>query len=224
MKYAQHTFLALFAFLLIGLTACAPEKDPDLINTMVAEADSVQTRLDAVGNAKQRLGNIMRAMQALTPAQRDSLQEKLSAYELKINDVLNAFRNTRLPESDSLASFRQTILNYESGLIKKSQAKEKLEIFVQSVGGIQEKVAALESKVAAVESELGNVLPIDSGTISARPQGTDPGVLAPGGSGATGTAPAAGSVPSPTSPTQLVPSPTAPTKTGGTLTTPDKKQ
>ena len=187
----------------------------------------MQARLDALGNTKQRLGNIMRAMQALTPAQRDSLQEKLSAYELKINDVLNAFRNTRLPESDSLASFRQTILNYESGLIKKGQAKEKLEIFVQSVGGIQEKVAALESKVAAVESELGSVLPIDSGTISARPQGTNPSVLAPGGSGATGTAPAAGGVPSgtsPTSPTQLVPSPTAPAKTGGTLIAPDKKQ
>ncbi len=223
MKYAQHTILSLFAFLLIGLTACAPEKDPDLINTMVAEADSVQTRLDAVGNAKQRIGNIMRAIQALNPAQRDSLQEKLSAYELKINDALNAFRNTRLPESDSLASFRQTIQDYESGLIKKSQAKEKLDMFVQSVGGIQEKVTALESKVAAVENELVNVLPIDSGTVLASPQGANPSAAA-GGSGATGSAPAGSGVPSGTSPTQLVPSPTAPTKTGGTLTTPDKKQ
>jgi hypothetical protein len=223
MKYAQHTLLALFAFLLLGLAACGPEKDPELINTMVTEADSVQARLDALGNAKQRLGSIMRAMQALTPAQRDSLQEKLSAYELKINDVLNAFRNTRLPESDSLASFRQTILNYENGLIKKSQAKEKLEIFVQSVGGIQDKVAALESKVAAVEGDLVNVLPIDSGMSSALPQGAYP-AAAPGGSGAAGTAPAASGASSGASPAQLAPPATAPAKTGGSLVAPDKKQ
>ena len=228
MKYAQQISFALFAFLLIGLTACGPEKDPELINTMEAEADSVQVQIDAVGNAKQRIGVIIIALQQLNPAQRDTLKEKLAAYDLKIQDVLNTFRNTPLPEADSLASFRQAIADYENGLLKKKQAKEKLDMFLQAVSSVKEKSATLNEKVASVESELSNVLPTDGGTPillspsavgGARPSASS-GALSTGGAASGSGVPTSGASPSSTSPSQTAPTSTSP----GTLTAPQKKQ
>jgi hypothetical protein len=234
MTYAPQTLVSLLAFLLIGLTACGPEKDPELINTMITEADSVQINLDAVGNAKQRIGGIMMTLQALNPTQRDTLKEKLAAFESKIQDALNTFRNTPMPEADSLTSFRQAIADYEKGLLKKKQAEEKLEIFRQAVSGVKEKAAALNEKVASVESELPNVLPIDGGVPTLFSRGAAPAdaggaQTAPSSSGVPGGAASGSSVPerqgtSPTSPSLTTPSPTSPSQTGGTLTAPQKKQ